>query len=68
MLVLLTDGVVDATGLRGERYGEQRVLGHVARLHERPTREMLEAVFAELAAFTGGSPASDDRTAVLLRI
>jgi sigma-B regulation protein RsbU (phosphoserine phosphatase) len=68
ILVLLTDGIVDATDERGAHFGEHRVLGHVARLHARPTREILEAIFTDLAAFTGGGPASDDRTVVLLRV
>ena len=68
ILVLLTDGIVDATDLSGGRFGEQRVLGHVTRLHARPAREILDAIFTDLAAFTGGGPASDDRTAVLLRV
>jgi sigma-B regulation protein RsbU (phosphoserine phosphatase) len=68
VLVLLTDGVADAAGARGARFGESRVLGHVARLHAHPMREILEAIFTDLAAFTGGGPASDDRTAVLLRV
>jgi len=68
ILVLLTDGIVDATDANGGRFGEQRVLGHVTRLHARPTREILDAIFTDLAAFTGGGPASDDRTAVLLRV
>jgi sigma-B regulation protein RsbU (phosphoserine phosphatase) len=67
ILVLLTDGIVDAAATSGARYGESRVLGHVVRLHTQPAREMLEAIFTDLAAFTGGGPASDDRTAVLLR-
>jgi serine phosphatase RsbU (regulator of sigma subunit) len=67
ILVLLTDGVVDAANDRGLRYGEERALAHVTRLRDQPTREMLEALFADLAAFTGGAPAGDDRTAVILR-
>jgi len=67
VLVLLTDGVVDASDGAGRRFGEPRVLGHVVRLHDRPTREILEALFTDLAAFTGGGPAADDRTALLLR-
>lgn len=68
LLVLLTDGILDATDGQGRRFGEARVLGHVTRLHDRPTREILEAVFADLAAFTENSPAADDRTAVLVRV
>ncbi len=68
ILVLLTDGIVDATDLQGQRFGEARALGHMVRLHRRPVQEMLEALFTDVAAFTGGAQASDDRTAVLLRI
>jgi serine phosphatase RsbU (regulator of sigma subunit) len=43
------------------------VLGHVTALRHRPTREILEAIYADVAAFTGGAPANDDRTVVLLK-
>jgi serine phosphatase RsbU (regulator of sigma subunit) len=43
------------------------VLGHVARLRDRPAREILDAIYTDHAAFTDGGAASDDRTIVLLR-
>ena len=49
-------------------FGEERVLGHVARLRDRSAREILDAVFADLAAFTGGAPPADDRTVLILRM
>jgi sigma-B regulation protein RsbU (phosphoserine phosphatase) len=67
VLCLLTDGVTDALGVRGERYGEDRAVHHVVRMRGRPAREILEAIFADVAAFTGGVAATDDRTIVLLR-
>ncbi|HXQ28735.1 MAG TPA: GAF domain-containing SpoIIE family protein phosphatase [Gemmatimonadales bacterium] len=67
LLCLFTDGLVEAVSESGERFGEARVLGHVQALRKRPTREILDAIFAELAAFTGGAAATDDRTLVLLR-
>ena len=68
ILALFTDGLADARGEdAGARFGEARVLGHVTNLRARPAREILEAVFTDIAAFTGGTPASDDRTLVLLR-
>ncbi|HVH10997.1 MAG TPA: GAF domain-containing SpoIIE family protein phosphatase [Gemmatimonadales bacterium] len=67
MLCLFTDGVAEALGARGERFGEDRVLGHVARLKDRPAREILEAVHADLAGFTGGAAPADDRTVVILK-
>lgn len=68
ILCLFTDGIVDAAGESGPaRFGEERVLAHVRALRERPVREILEAIYADLAAFTGGGKASDDRTLVLLK-
>jgi len=68
ILCLFTDGLADARGPGGERFGEQRVLSHVVNLRGRPARPILEAVFTDIAAFTGGVPASDDRTLVLLKV
>lgn len=68
LLCLFTDGLADARGPGGERFGEQRVLSHVVNLRGRPARHILEAVFAGIAAFTGGAPANDDRTLVLLKV
>ena len=68
ILCLFTDGLADALSEQGARFGEQRVVGHVTALRERPAREILEAIFADVAAFTGGGAASDDRTLVLLRV
>src|SRR5207237_801427 len=68
ILCLFTDGLADARGPNGERFGEQRVLSHVVNLRGRPARHILEAVFTDIAAFTGGGTANDDRTLVLLKI
>ncbi len=68
ILCLFTDGLADARGPSGERFGEQRVLSHVVNLRGRPARHILEAVFTDIAAYTGGAPANDDRTLVLLKV
>ncbi len=68
ILCLFTDGLADARGPAGDRFGEQRVLGHVVNLRTRPARHILEAVFTDIAAYTGGAPANDDRTLVLLKV
>jgi sigma-B regulation protein RsbU (phosphoserine phosphatase) len=68
ILCLFTDGIVDAAAESAPtRFGEERVLAHVQALRERPVREILEAIYADLAAFTGGGRPSDDRTLVLLK-
>ncbi|HUL01891.1 MAG TPA: SpoIIE family protein phosphatase [Gemmatimonadales bacterium] len=69
ILCLFTDGIVEALGESGiERYGEERLLAHVAGLRARPVREILEAIYTDVAAFTGGGLPSDDRTLVLVRV
>ena len=68
VLCLLTDGVTEALGSRGERFGDERAVQHIVRMRSRPAREILEAIFADLAAFTGGAPATDDRTILVLRV
>jgi len=68
VLCLFTDGIADATRESGERYGEERVLGHARALRARPAQEILEAIFADLVAFTGGTPPSDDRTLLIAKV
>jgi phosphoserine phosphatase RsbU/P len=68
ILCLFTDGLADARGPSGDRFGEPRVLSHVINLRHRPARHILEAVFTDIAAFTGGVPANDDRTLVLIKV
>jgi sigma-B regulation protein RsbU (phosphoserine phosphatase) len=68
LLCLITDGITDATDETGRRFGEERVLGHVQTLRTRPAQQVLEAIFADLAAFTGGAPSSDDRTLLIARV
>jgi sigma-B regulation protein RsbU (phosphoserine phosphatase) len=67
-LCLFTDGISDATSLRGVRFGEERVLGHVSRMQGRTTLDILNAITTELDAFTDGADPTDDRTIVLLRV
>ncbi len=66
LLCCFSDGIPDTLGPGGEPYGEARVLATVQGAHALPTREIVNAVFAHLAAFAPG-PAGDDRTLVCLR-
>jgi sigma-B regulation protein RsbU (phosphoserine phosphatase) len=68
VLCLFTDGITDATDDAGRRFGEERVLGHVQALRSKPAQQALEAIFADLAAFTGGAPSADDRTLLIARV
>jgi sigma-B regulation protein RsbU (phosphoserine phosphatase) len=66
LLCLFSDGLIEALGTGGEPYGEERLLSLVQREHARPTPEIIDVVFREVAAFAPG-PAGDDRTLLLAR-
>ena len=66
LLCVFTDGLTESRDASGASYGEDRLLAVVRREAARPAREIVAAVFDDVAAFTG-APAADDRTLVLLR-
>jgi adenylate cyclase len=69
LLCLVTDGIVDAKNPRGERYGSERVLTVLARVHEdQPTAQSLvDALCTDLRMFEAGTAQVDDVTVLALR-
>ena len=71
MLVFYTDGICETHGRDGEgepeeEYGVDRML-RVAREHQgRSSQEVADAIFASVEAFSGGAPADDDRTVMVV--
>jgi PAS domain S-box-containing protein len=65
-LVLYTDGVTDAVGADGGRFGDQRLRELLDRCAERRPDDLLAALEGELAAFQVGAQA-DDTAALALR-
>jgi sigma-B regulation protein RsbU (phosphoserine phosphatase) len=66
LLVLWTDGLVDARNEAGEPFGEQRLLATVCERRTEPPEAIVAAVIEEAEAF--GSKPVDDRTLLILRI
>jgi len=66
LLVLWTDGLVDARNAAGEPFGEERLLAEVLRHRTDAPEVIVQAVLAEAEAF--GSQPIDDRTLLILRI
>jgi len=66
LLVLWTDGLVDAANQAGERFGERRLLDQVCARRTEPVEAIVDAVLAQAEAF--GARPSDDRTLLVLRI
>jgi serine phosphatase RsbU (regulator of sigma subunit) len=73
VLVLYSDGVTEAEAESASEqlFGESRlvdaVAGAMAKARSATATEILEAVLESLHRFTGGQPASDDRTLVVVR-
>jgi serine phosphatase RsbU (regulator of sigma subunit) len=67
VLVLYTDGIVEAENAAGEEFGRQRMLSAVKRARRRSGREVLRRLWRELAAFVGDRPMRDDATLVVVR-
>jgi phosphoserine phosphatase RsbU/P len=66
LLVLWTDGLVDARDESGEAFGEQRLLAAIAAHRNETPEEVVHRVLEEADQF-GGRP-TDDRTLLVLRI
>ena len=66
LLVLWTDGLVDARNESGEPFGERRLLDCVAKLRRQAPEAIVSAVLKDAEAF--GSRPTDDRTLLVLRI
>jgi sigma-B regulation protein RsbU (phosphoserine phosphatase) len=68
VFVFCTDGISEARDPDGREFGTARLLDIVARNGRKPSRDLVDAIFNEQAAFSGDAPAHDDMTAVVVRI
>jgi serine phosphatase RsbU (regulator of sigma subunit) len=68
LLVLRTDGVEDARGVDGRRFGEDRVVAAVGAAAGGGAEAVAAAVDAAVDAHEGGRPRRDDRAIVVLRV
>lgn len=67
LLLLFTDGVSDARNRLDQRLGERRLVDLVKQSRHLPPSDVLDRVFAMLAAHTGDAPRRDDLTLVVAR-
>jgi serine phosphatase RsbU (regulator of sigma subunit) len=65
--VLFTDGLSDARGSGGDRFGEDRVLDVALLRRTRTPSEVLAGIFEAVAVHTGGLELPDDQTCVVVR-
>jgi sigma-B regulation protein RsbU (phosphoserine phosphatase) len=65
LLVLWTDGLVDARNEAGEAYGEQRLLDNITARRRESPEAIVKAVLEDAESF--GARPTDDRTLLVLR-
>jgi sigma-B regulation protein RsbU (phosphoserine phosphatase) len=70
VMLLYTDGVVEARNAEDDEYGQERLLAMFDGFEDavrRDTRKMTEGCLAHLTAFLGGRPRHDDVTVMAIR-
>jgi serine phosphatase RsbU (regulator of sigma subunit) len=67
LLVVVSDGVTEAVDGAGRMYGSDRVAMRLVALRGVDAGAIVEALRADVAAFTGGSAPGDDMTVLALR-
>lgn len=67
LLVLYTDGIVEANNPEGEEYGSERLAELCRRHRHAPCADVAAALEADLESFVRGVPYADDRTLVMAR-
>ncbi len=67
VLVLYTDGIVEAVDDRDQEFGIERLKRAVAQNREGTAEEIVNAILQHVSAFTRGAVAQDDRTLLVVR-
>ena len=68
ILVMYTDGVVEASNLDGKMFGYGNLEKSVIRLAEKPAQDIVDAIFAKLNNFYQNKAQRDDLTMQVLKI
>jgi serine phosphatase RsbU (regulator of sigma subunit) len=67
ILILFTDGVVEATDPRGRFYGDNRLKSMIKRNSRTSADNIIKALTKDLVEFGGGSDPNDDMTAIVIK-
>lgn len=68
LLVLYTDGIVEAMNAQSEQYGEDALKKTLISLHQNTSREITARIFESVEAFAGKEKQHDDMTMVVIRV
>jgi phosphoserine phosphatase RsbU/P len=68
VVALYSDGISEASDPDGAEFGAGGVARTVGRHASDPSSAIVAALYAEVQRFTGGAPASDDRTVLIAKV
>jgi sigma-B regulation protein RsbU (phosphoserine phosphatase) len=67
VIVLYTDGVVEAMNTAGEIFGFERLIEGIGSSHAASAEALLQEILAHVNAFAAGAPQHDDLTMIVVR-
>ena len=67
LLLLSTDGLVEAMDPNDSQFGIERVIQHIAYQGHRPARQVIDDLFQRVRTHAGDRPQQDDITVVILK-
>lgn len=68
LLVLFSDGILEAANTRDEEFGEQGVIGAIERNWSGTPAEICAAILADVGTFLGKAVPQDDQTLLVVRL
>jgi sigma-B regulation protein RsbU (phosphoserine phosphatase) len=68
LLLMYTDGLVEATNPRNEMFGMKRLKNVVEELYLLPPKDAIREIRNSLAIFAEGKPLADDTTILVCRL
>jgi phosphoserine phosphatase RsbU/P len=68
LLVIFSDGIVEATDADEEEFGEERLISVIAQSRRKTPAEICNDILRSVDAFLRGHAAQDDQTLVIARL
>ena len=63
----ISDGIFEAPDSNGRMFGTERLIEIISKHRDTPPSQILTAIRDAVANFTNGAPATDDRTAIIIK-
>jgi sigma-B regulation protein RsbU (phosphoserine phosphatase) len=68
VIILVSDGILDAENEKGDMYGDERLSRLLCSLRDKPAAQIASAIMADVTEFQGSQTRFDDETIIVLRV